>query len=143
MTDRLATTTWTGDLLAGSGTVTLESSKAGQFAFSWAARAEEPNGLTSPEELIAAAHSSCYSMQLSALLAQAGTPPQRIETSARVSFGPRGEGFAITGILLTVRATVPGIEPAGFSAAAEKAKQVCPVSAALTGTEITLDAALV
>ena len=142
MTDRTATTTWTGDLLGGSGTVALESSKAGQFAVSWPARAEEPNGLTSPEELIAAAHSSCYSMQLSGLLTQAGTPPQRIETNAKVSFGPRGEGFAITGILLTVRAVVPGIELTDFNAAAEQAKQICPVSAALTGAEITLDATL-
>ncbi|NKQ51262.1 OsmC family peroxiredoxin [Amycolatopsis sp. K13G38] len=143
MTDRIATTTWTGALPSGSGTVTLESSKAAQFAVSWPARAEAPDGLTSPEELIAAAHSSCYSMQLSAILTQAGTPPERIETNAKVSFGQRGEGFAITGILLTVRASVPGIELTDFNAAAEQAKQICPVSAALTGTEITLDAALI
>lgn len=142
MTDRAATTTWTGDLAAGSGSVALETSKAGEFAVSWPSRADEPSGLTSPEELIAAAHSACYCMQLSALLVASGTPPQHIEARARVSFGPAGEGFAISGIALTVRAAVPGADPAGFARIAEQAKQVCPVSVALGGTEISLDAAL-
>ncbi|MFI8993314.1 OsmC family peroxiredoxin [Streptomyces sp. NPDC053542] len=141
MTDRTATTTWTGDLATGTGTVTLDTSKAGGFTVSWPSRAAEANGLTSPEELIAAAHSSCYSMQFSALLTDAGFPPERIETSARVSFGPAGDGFAISGIALTVRAAVPGADTQVFARLAEQAKQVCPVSAALTGTGITLDAA--
>ena len=101
MADRNATTQWTGDLKSGSGNVTLDSSNAGQFPVTWASRAEEPNGRTSPEELIAAAHSSCYSMQLSGLLTAAGTPPETIDTSAEVTLAPRGEGFAITGIALT------------------------------------------
>ncbi|MBB5154615.1 OsmC family protein [Saccharopolyspora phatthalungensis] len=142
MTDRNATTQWNGDLKTGSGTVTLDSSNAGQFPVTWASRAQEPNGRTSPEELIAAAHSACYSMQLSGLLTAAGTPPETIDTSAEVGFGPRGDGFAITGIALTVRAKVPGIAPDVFQRTAQKAKEICPVSAALTGTEITLDATL-
>jgi osmotically inducible protein OsmC len=143
MTDRIATATWNGDLATGSGLVRLDSSKAGEFAVSWPARSEEPNGVTSPEELIAAAHSSCYCMQFSGLLTRAGTPPERIETSARVSFGRSGGGYAITGIVLTVRAVVPGIDAAKFAEVAENAKRTCPVSAALTGTTIELDAALI
>ncbi|GAA4620984.1 OsmC family protein [Saccharopolyspora hordei] len=142
MTDRNATTQWTGDLESGSGSVTLDSSNAGQFPVTWASRAESPDGRTSPEELIAAAHSACYSMQLSGLLSAAGTPPRSIDTSAEVSFGPRGDGFAITGIALTVRAEVPGLSAEDFAAVAQKAKEVCPVSVALAGTTITLDAAL-
>lgn len=142
MVDRNATTNWTGDLSSGSGTVTLDSSNAGQFPVSFATRTEDPAGQTSPEELIAAAHSSCYSMQLSGLLTATGNPPQRLDTSAEVTLGQRGEGFAITGIALTVRAGVPGIDPSAFQQAAEKAKTICPVSAALTGTTITLDARL-
>lgn len=142
MTDRRATTRWAGDLASGSGHVTLDSSTAADFDVTWAARAEEPGGKTSPEELIAAAHSSCYCMQLSALLGMAGSPPRSIDTTATVSLRPQGEGFAITGIALRVRATVPGVDAARFAELAEQAKQVCPVSAALTGTTITLDAAL-
>ncbi|MGH3436867.1 MAG: OsmC family protein [Sciscionella sp.] len=143
MPDRNATTVWNGDLQSGSGTVNLDSSSAGEFNVSFATRSsQEPNGQTSPEELIAAAHSSCYSMQLSALLAAAGTPPERIETSAKVTLQPKDGGFAITGIALNVRGTVPGADEQAFTSAAEQAKQTCPVSAALTGTTITLDAAL-
>jgi len=142
MADRTATTEWTGELGSGSGTVTLDSSNAGRFPVSFATRAEDPNGQTSPEELIAAAHSSCYSMQLSGLLGQDGTPPERIGTSAEVTLGQRGEGFAITGIALTVRARVPGADASAFQRAAERAKEICPVSAALAGTTITLDARL-
>jgi osmotically inducible protein OsmC len=143
MTDRNATTQWTGDLTSGSGVVILDSSNAGQFPVTWASRAEDPDGRTSPEELIAAAHSSCYSMQLAGLLTADGAPPERLDTSAEVTLGKRGDGFAITGIALTVRATVPGVDRAAFDQAAQKAKEICPVSAALTGTTITLDAQLV
>ncbi|MET8805950.1 OsmC family peroxiredoxin [Streptomyces sp. NPDC004546] len=109
----------------------------------WPTRAGDPAGRTSPEELIAAAHSSCYCMQLSALLDDAGTPPETIRTTARVSFGPKtGGGFEISGIVLTVRARVPGARSGDFRKIAEAAKASCPVSAALTGTVITLDAAL-
>ena len=138
-TTRNATTRWQGSLMEGSGQVTLQSSGLGTFDVSWPSRAEEPNGKTSPEELIAAAHSSCFSMALSSGLAKAGTPPEQLDVSADVTFQP-GEG--ITGIHLTVTGTVPGISADDFVAAAEGAKAGCPVSKALTGTTITLDASL-
>jgi osmotically inducible protein OsmC len=138
-TTRNATTRWHGPLIEGAGQVTLESSGLGTYDVTWASRAEDPNGRTSPEELIAAAHSSCFSMALSGALARAGTPPEMLETSAAVTFQP-GEG--ITGVHLTVRGTVPGIDADAFVQAAETAKTNCPVSKALTGTTITLDAAL-
>ncbi|MEV8436375.1 OsmC family protein [Actinosynnema sp. NPDC051121] len=138
-TTRKATTHWEGNLLEGKGNVALESSGVGSFDVSWPSRAEAANGKTSPEELIAAAHSSCYSMALSHGLAQAGTPPQQVDTSAEVTFQP---GTGITGIHLTVTAVVPGLDAEGFAAAAENAKQNCPVSKALAGTEITLTANL-
>lgn len=137
---RTATTHWQGPLLeGGSGKVTLESSGLGTYDVSWAARTEEPNGKTSPEELIAAAHSACFSMAFSNILAKAGTPPQGLDTKADVTFVP---GTGITGIHLTVVGHVEGISADDFTAAAEDAKKNCPVSQALTGTEITLDASL-
>ncbi|MEU3063133.1 OsmC family peroxiredoxin [Streptomyces subrutilus] len=139
-TTRQAHTVWEGDLLKGSGVVTLDSSGIGSYDVSWPSRAEQANGKTSPEELIAAAHSSCYSMALSHGLAGAGTPPTRLETQADVTFQP-GEG--ITGIHLSVRAEVPGLDAEAFAAAAEDAKKNCPVSQALSGTTITLSAELV
>lgn len=138
-TTRRATTHWEGSLLEGAGKVTLESSGLGTYEVTWPSRAEEPNGRTSPEELIAAAHSSCFSMALSSGLAKGGTPPDALDTTADVTFQP-GEG--ITGVHLTVRAQVPGLSAEDFAAAAETAKENCPVSKALTGTVITLDAAL-
>lgn len=138
-TTRTANAHWTGSLLEGSGTVSLDSSGLGTYEVSWPSRAEQANGKTSPEELIAAAHATCYSMALSHGLATAGTPPQTVDTKADVTFQP-GEG--ITGIHLTVRASIPGLDAAGFAEAAENAKQNCPVSKALAGTKITLDAAL-
>jgi osmotically inducible protein OsmC len=136
---RIAHTAWEGDLLKGKGTVTMDSSSIGSFPVTWASRSEQPNGLTSPEELIAGAHSACFSMALSYGLAQAGTPPQTLDTRADVTFQP-GEG--ITGIHLTVTGDVPGLDEAGFVAAAEDAKANCPVSKALAGTTITLTAKL-
>jgi osmotically inducible protein OsmC len=138
-TTRKATTQWRGSLLEGGGQVTLESSGLGTYDVTWPSRAEEPAGRTSPEELIAAAHSSCFSMALSSALSKAGHAPELLETSAEVTFQP-GEG--ITGIALRVRGTVPGMDEAAFVEAAEGAKAGCPVSKALTGTTITLDAAL-
>jgi osmotically inducible protein OsmC len=138
-TTRTAHTVWNGNLLEGSGTVTLDSSGIGEYPVTWASRSAEPNGRTSPEELIAAAHSSCFSMALSHGLAQAGTPPTRLDARADVTFQP---GTGITGIHLTVRAEVPGLDESGFVKAAEDAKANCPVSQALTGTEITLTASL-
>ena len=136
---RTATTNWQGSLTEGSGNVSLESSGLGTYDVTWAARTEAPGGLTSPEELVAAAHSSCFSMQLSSLLAKAGTPPTSLQTTAAVTFQP---GKGITGSHLTVRGDVPGISAEDFQAAAADAKQNCPVSQALTGTTITLDASL-
>jgi osmotically inducible protein OsmC len=138
-TTRNASTHWEGTLFEGSGKVTLESSGLGTYDVSWPSRAEEANGKTSPEELIAAAHSSCFSMAFSNGLAKAGTPAEALDVTAAVTFQP-GEG--ITGIHLTVRGTVPGISAEDFVAAAETAKTGCPVSQALTGTPITLDASL-
>lgn len=138
-TTRNATTHWEGSLMEGAGQVTLQSSGLGTYDVTWASRANEPEGRTSPEELIAAAHSSCFSMALSNGLAKAGSPPDALDTSADVTFQP-GEG--ITGVHLTVRGTVPGMSAEDFVAAAEDAKVNCPVSKALTGTTVTLDASL-
>ena len=138
-TTRTATTSWHGTLLEGAGQVTLESSGVGTFDVSWPSRAEEADGRTSPEELIAAAHSSCFSMALSHGLTGAGTPPTSLQTTAEVELTP---GTGITGIRLTVRGVVDGITDEAFAEAAEAAKVGCPVSQALTGTTITLDAAL-
>ena len=121
--------------MEGSGQVTFQSSGLGTYPVSWPARAEEPNGVTSPEELIAAAHATCFSMALSNGLAQAGTPPTQLRTSAEVDFQP---GTGITAIRLTVSGEVPGLDAAGFRAAAESAKAGCPVSRALSAVPITL-----
>jgi osmotically inducible protein OsmC len=138
-TTRQAHTVWNGTLLEGSGVVTLDSSGIGEYPVSWPSRAEQANGKTSPEELIAAAHSSCFSMALSNGLAQAGNPPTQLTTQAEVTFQP---GTGITGIHLTVEGQVPGLDEDGFQAAAEDAKANCPVSQALSGTTITLTAKL-
>jgi osmotically inducible protein OsmC len=138
-TTRTSTTRWEGSLMDGKGQVSLQSSGLGTFDVTWASRAEDPNGRTSPEELVAAAHSACFSMALSHALAQAGNPPEHLETSADVTFQP-GEG--ITGIHLTARGAVPGVSADDFAAAADQAKANCPVSKALAGTSITLDATL-
>ncbi len=138
MTDRKATTVWSGPLLTGSGDVTFDSSGNGTVPVSWPSRAEEANGKTSPEELIAAAHSACYSMAFSARLAKNETPAERLETSAVVTFIP---GTGITKSAITVVGNVPGIDEATFLALAADAKENCPVSQALS-VEITLDASL-
>ena len=138
-TTRTATTHWEGSLMEGAGRVSLESSGLGTYDVSWPARAEAANGKTSPEELIAAAHSACYSMALSNGLAKAGTPPQALDTKADVTFQP-GEG--ITGIHLTVTASVEGLDADAFTKHAEDAKANCPVSKALAATPIKLEASL-
>jgi osmotically inducible protein OsmC len=144
MPTRTAHTAWTGGLLDGSGTVELSSSKAGSFDVSFPKRAaENADGTTSPEELIAAAHSACFSMTLSRLVAEAGGTPKSFDVTADVDLRPDpAGGFRISGIKITVRGSVDGLDDAGFKQAAEKAKAGCPVSKALTGTTITLDAAL-
>ena len=135
-TTRTAKTHWEGTLFEGAGQVTLESSGLGTYDVSWPARAEAPNGKTSPEELIAAAHSTCFSMALSHALAQAGNPPASLDTQADVTFQP-GEG--ITGIKLSVNGNVPGLTADEFAEFAEGAKKNCPVSQALSAVPITLD----
>ncbi|TQM64194.1 OsmC family peroxiredoxin [Humibacillus xanthopallidus] len=132
---RNASAHWEGSLMEGAGKVTFESSELGSHDVTWAARANESNGLTSPEELIAAAHSTCYSMALSHGLAQAGTPPETIDTKAAVSFVP---GTGITGVALTVTGKVPGLTKEQFEQAAQAAKEGCPVSQALK-VPITLE----
>jgi osmotically inducible protein OsmC len=141
-TDRRADVTWQGSLMDGSGTITSTTSGAiGEQPVSWAARSEDATGgKTSPEELIAAAHASCFSMALSAGLAKAGTPPEELKTSATVTFQP---GQGITKIALTVEGRVPGVDADAFAEAAQGAKENCPVSKALAAVpEITLDARL-
>ena len=144
MPTRTARTAWNGTLQEGSGQVELSSSKVGTYEVSFPKRAaDDAGGTTSPEELIAAAHSSCYAMQLSALIAEAGGTPQSLDVQADVSLGPDpAGGFKLTGIKLTVRGEVDGLDDAGFRKAADAAKAGCPVSKALTGVEISLDAAL-
>lgn len=146
MPTRTARTAWEGGLQDGSGQVELSSSKVGTYDVSFPRRAaDDAGGFTSPEELIAAAHSACYAMQLSALIAAEGGTPVSLEVQADVSLGPDSSdgGFKLTGITLTVRGEVEGLDSAGFQKAAEGAKAGCPVSKALTGVEITLDASLV
>ena len=136
---RTANAHWEGSLFEGKGRVSLDSSGIGSYDVSWPARTEEPNGVTSPEELIAAAHSTCYSMSLSNVLTKAGHTVETIDTKADVTFQP---GQGITGVALTTRASVPGLSADDFAGFAETAKTACPVSQALAGTTITLDAAL-
>ena len=135
---RTANAHWEGSLKEGKGQVSLDSSKLGTYDVTWAARAEEPDGVTSPEELIAAAHSTCYSMSLSNELSKAGHTVETIDTRAEVDFQP---GTGITGIRLTTHGVVPGLSAEEFATFAEGARQSCPVSAALSGTTITLEAA--
>ena len=145
MPTRTARTAWNGTLQEGSGQVELSSSKVGTYEVSFPKRAaENADGTTSPEELVAAAHSACFAMQLSANIAQAGGTPQSLEVKADVSLGPddANGGFRLTGITLTVRGEVEGLDAAGFEKAAQEAKAGCPVSKALTGVDISLDAAL-
>ena len=142
MADRTATVTWSGSLIEGAGTIESVGSGAfGPLDVTWTSRAEDSDGRTSPEELIAAAHAVCFSMALSHGLAQAGKPADRLESSATVTFVP---GTGITKIALAVRGTVPGMDEAAFVEEAQAAKENCPVSKALAAVpEITLDVAFV
>ncbi len=144
MPTRTARTDWTGTLEQGSGMVELTSSGIGTYEVSFPRRAaDDAGGYTSPEELIAAAHSACYAMQLSALVAEAGGTPVALDVRADVSLGPDpAGGFRLTGINLTVRGEVQGLDAGQFAKAAQDAKAGCPVSKALTGVDITLDAEL-
>lgn len=140
-TERRAEVTWRGDLMRGEGTIEKVSSGAfGPLDVSWPARTESPNGKTSPEELIAAAHAACFSMALSHGLAQAGTPPESLTVSATVTFVP---GTGITSSALEVEGRVPGVDEEGFRQAADQAKEGCPVSSALKGNvELSVTARL-
>jgi osmotically inducible protein OsmC len=143
MPSRDATTHWVGDLQTGGGEVTLDSSNAGQFSVSFPTRSGNPDGQTSPEELIAAAHSSCLAMNLSGVLAAQKLVAESIDVSAEVTLGPEaGGGFKISGIAITLRAKLDGVDAESFARLAETAEKTCPVSKALSGTTITLDAAL-
>ncbi|MDX1448600.1 MAG: OsmC family peroxiredoxin [Acidimicrobiia bacterium] len=137
--DSTASVRWEGDLMSGSGTATLASGAAGPVGVDWKARTEEHGSKTSPEELIAAAHASCFSMAFSARLAKAGNPPTSLDVTATATFVP---GSGITGITLRVSGDVPGMEADRFAEIAEDAKQNCPVSQALAGNvPITLEVA--
>ena len=131
---RRAEVSWSGDLATGSGTVSARSSGAfDSLPVSWAARTEAPEGKTSPEELLAAAHAACFAMALSGALGRAGTPPQRLAVSADVTFDKVESGWKVVSSALTVRGVVPGMSAADFVAAAEATKDGCPISGALTG----------
>jgi lipoyl-dependent peroxiredoxin len=143
MTSRDATTHWKGGLQSGSGRVSLDSSNAGEFDVSFPTRAGNPDGQTSPEELIAAAHSACLAMSLSNVLESAGHAPTSLDVSAEVSLGPDpAGGFRLTGIEITVRGSVAGVTADEFAGYARAAENGCPVSKALSGTTITVDATL-
>ncbi len=144
MPSREASTHWTGGLQDGSGHVTMDSSKAGEYDVSFPKRAsEETSSQTNPEELIAAAHSSCLAMNMSGVLDGEGLTADSIDVTSKVSLGadPAG-GFAITGITVRMTASIPGVDDGKFQELATKAEQTCPVSKALAGTKITFEATL-
>jgi lipoyl-dependent peroxiredoxin len=144
MADRQAHTVWEGSLFEGKGELEFVSSGIGRFPVTWASRVEKADGRTSPEELIAAAHATCYAMALSNTLAGDGTPPERLHVVATVSLDPKqGGGVEVTKSTLEVTGTVPGLDQAGFQAAAERGEQACPISNALRGNlQITVTATL-
>ena len=141
---RTAEAVWEGSLAQGTGEVTLTSSgAAGPLPVTWASRTSRSEGKTSPEELVAAAHASCYCMALSNILGEAGTPPERLEASATVTFAQVEGGFKVASSALKVKGTVPGIDAAAFRDAANKAKDGCPISGALKGNvELSVEATL-
>jgi lipoyl-dependent peroxiredoxin len=141
MPTRTARTTWTGGLQNGTGLVDMASSHVGTYEVSFPKRAaDDAGGTTSPEELIAAAHTSCFAMQFSALLDAAGGSGQSLDVRGDVTLGPDpAGGFRISGITLTVRGSADGVTPEEFAKIAQDAKNTCPVSKALTGTDITLE----
>jgi osmotically inducible protein OsmC len=141
--ERSAKATWEGDLMGGSGEVSTESAAVRNAKVKWSSRAEQADENTSPEELIAAAHATCISMALANVLAQAGTPPTKLETEATSTFDKTADGFRMTTMRVSIRGQVDGLDEEGFRAAAEDAKENCPVSQALKGNvDVTVDAAL-
>jgi osmotically inducible protein OsmC len=134
MADRRAEADWEGNLLEGHGRVELVSSEGASLPVTWASRVEEPDGRTSPEELLAAAHAACFSMAFSNILAKGGNPPERLHVAATVSVNPKeGGGIQVTDSVLEVRGVVPGLDQAGFAEAAEAAAEGCPISGAIKG----------
>ena len=141
--ERTAYAQWQGDLMSGSGTVSTESGAVRDATVKWSSRAEQADENTSPEELIAAAHAACISMALANGLAQAGNPPQKLETEATSTFEKTDAGFRLTTMRITIRGQVEGLGDDGFRQAAEEAKENCPVSQALKGNvEVSVDASL-
>ena len=144
MAERVAVASWKGNLTEGEGDLTLDSSKVLQGSpITWASRAEQPDGRTSPEELLAGAHAACYAMAFSNTLAKAGTPADSLDVKATCALDRVGEGVAVTTMHLEVRGVVSGLDDEGFKAAAETAEGACPISNAIRGNvEVTLDAHL-
>ena len=143
--ERTANVTWQGSLVKGSGTIeSVTSGTLGPMPVSWVSRTEQPGGQTSPEELLAAAHAACYAMAFSHTLAQGGNPADQLNVSATVGFDPKpGGGFYVSSSHLSVRGRVPGLDQAGFEAAARKGEEGCPISNAIrNNVAITLEAAL-
>lgn len=141
--ERTATASWQGDLMGGSGEVSTGSGVVRDATVKWSSRAEQADQNTSPEELIAAAHATCVSMALAHALAQAGTPPARLDTEATATFDQTDDGFRMTTMRLSIRGQVDGLDENGFREAAEQAKENCPVSQALKGNvDVSLDASL-
>jgi len=144
--DRKATAVWQGTLKEGKGTLDTQSGALKGLPYDFKARFEDESGRagTNPEELLGAAHAGCFAMQLSALLTEHGTPPEKLEATAAVSVGPAsGGGFAISKSAITLTATIPGISEEDFTSLANKAKESCPLSKALSAIEVTLDANLI
>jgi osmotically inducible protein OsmC len=142
MAERSATTIWEGDLPHGNGVLNGASGALDSLAVTWASRTERSDGKTSPEELIAAAHSSCFSMALSHELGEGGNPPEQLEVSAKVTLDIKDGAPTVTTSELTVSGKVPGIDQAGFEQAAQTAGKNCPISRALAGVQITVSATL-
>jgi lipoyl-dependent peroxiredoxin len=141
--ERTANAVWRGDLMGGSGEVSTQSRAVDGATVKWSSRAEQADQNTSPEELIAAAHATCVSMALAHALAQAGTPPQQLDTEATATFGPADGGFRMTSMRLAIRGQVEGLDDDGFRRAADEAKENCPVSQALKGNvDVSLEASL-
>ncbi len=143
MVQRIASVVWEKDLLKGAGTVTVGSGAFRQFPVTWASRTEDTGGKTSPEELLAAAHASCYAMALSSTLARRGTSPERLDVTAVCSFERVGDGWKVTTSELSVKGRVPGLDKTMFDGVARAAEQTCPISNAIRGNvEIRLSASL-
>ena len=141
--ERTANAVWEGDLMGGSGTVSTQTGVVDNATVKWSSRAEQADENTSPEELIAAAHATCVAMALANGLAQAGTPPERLETEATATFDQVGDGFRMTTVRLSIRGQVDGVDEQGFRQAAEDAKENCPVSQALKGNvDVSVEASL-